>query len=845
MSKNTALENLYTKGVLGVSKTYLYKQLDLCYGNGYIYYITLRKTSEPLRLYVKSGFTDNNENPFKRVEQQVIVQQKFNRVDETILLLDMIPVTDALKNYGNPSTPADKKIHKVFDTTNVLELKPANVNYLTNGRKTRDEWYIRDFENEDQIVAFTKYLNNFVRTFIKDQTILPFNSDVLKRIQPPELRPLQQNAAQKIQNGLLVWNEFLCVAPCRFGKTYVGCGVIYDILTKMLSTDSDKEKESKKTQTVLNVIVFSSKTDVKDEWKKRATEFGFGFISTTIKDGTVEEQYKRTVASGVKCVMCFVSVADVYQKNKEDGKLVPKKKNALLHSIEWDIGIGDEFHHTLNKSRSSHTFINEHDEYMLTYDEFPIKCKKYFYLTATPHYDLQSGRFEKGNYTINTLGDMYKSGHWNIPKMTFYTLKIDEEFLKKYISPSSNKFSNKVLFNVKKGKCTFTHIDDVIRFFKMLYETKDENGKNIFHLWGTKDKYKTLLRNCIVVMDEIKQVKAMKEFLESYFPVIFGKGKDKIEIITCTGNDNSTNIKDTINEIQLKTKTLTDDNYGPEHGVWLITCGKLLTGVTMPGFKSMLLLTDVESPIFLEQSVGRLNNEFMIDDVNMKPEVIVIDPNMNRCFSMRRDIDMIERKKYHRMSLKESYNITNQFVDFVCVSESGVFIPRTYQEYLSCGAMNDGAGNTYFTYSANTYGVTTDKEKLLQCREKYSYRFNGKSMSKQNNKLFKHKVTECSLIEKPKKELSGNGESRLKEKDETKITRQHLLCIFDKVAMFNYINGNNLAHCLKDLYNYPSDKVQKVFKFTIDELIDMVADGTLNGYLLDNRFEETSVIMEM
>ncbi len=468
---------------------------------------------------------------------------------------------------GSGETFIDKDFHAYLRKSGIEQ---------ENGKN--NEWFHVDGATSKQMF----------RDFREDHGVLKITDTVI----PYKLREEQQSAVamtvnyqQSHKGGEFLWN-----AKPRFGKTLS----VYDFV---------KEIDA------INVLIVTNRPAIANSWfsdycKFLGAESGYLFVSEVEalkgKKGVLTRQeYKNQILSSkvdefVGCIE-FVSLQDmkgsIYFGGNYD-KLAeisddPKK------GMEWDVLVIDEAHEGVDTYKTDIAF--EH-----------IKRKFTLHLSGTPFKALANNKFSDDAIYNWTYADEQKKKHdWDdsaeeenpyatLPQLNLYTYQMSEiirDELKQGIEIDGETeeyaFDLNEFFAVVNGK--FKHESSVDKFLDAMTIQK----KFPFSTEELRDE----LKHTFWMLDRVDSAKALAKKLREHpvfqeYEVVLAAGDGKLD-------DDDGNMKSydkVVASIAEHEKTIT------------LSVGQLTTGITIPEWTAVLMLSNMRSPALYMQAAFRAQN---------------------------------------------------------------------------------------------------------------------------------------------------------------------------------------------------------------------------------------------
>lgn len=371
--------------------------------------------------------------------------------------------------------------------------------------------------------------------------------------------------------------EFLWNAKPRFGKTLA----TYDLC---------------KTLDAKKVLIVTNRPAIANSWyddyvKFMGAESGYCFISdVSALQGKPYVVARENLPSDAKGFIEFVSLQDLKGSIHFGGKF-----DKLEHIVEltWDLLVIDEAHEGVDTYKTDVAFDN-------------IDRKHTLHLSGTPFKALANEKFEESaifNWTYadeqtakrNWDGDG-ENPYANLPCLNLYTYQMSEIVRDKaeqgadFNDDGENEnfaFDLNEFFAVEKGR--FKYDDAVDKFLDAL--TTQE--KFPFSTEELRDE----LKHTFWLLNRVDSAKALAEKLKAH--PVFGD----YEIVLAAGDGKLTEDEETkksfdkvVDAIKNNEKTIT------------LSVGQLTTGVTIPEWTAVLMLSNVKSPALYMQAAFRAQN---------------------------------------------------------------------------------------------------------------------------------------------------------------------------------------------------------------------------------------------
>lgn len=468
---------------------------------------------------------------------------------------------------GSGETFIDKDFHAYLRKSGIEQEKGKN-----------NEWFHVDGATSKQMF----------RDFREDHGVLKITDTVI----PYKLRQEQQSAVamtvnyqQSHKGGEFLWN-----AKPRFGKTLS----VYDFV---------KEIDA------INVLIVTNRPAIANSWfsdyaKFLGTESGYLFVSEVEalkgKKGVLTRQeYKNQILSSkvdefVGCIE-FVSLQDmkgsIYFGGNYD-KLAEISDDSKK-GMEWDVLVIDEAHEGVDTYKTDIAF--EH-----------IKRKFTLHLSGTPFKALANNKFsDDAIYNWTYADEQKKKRDWDdsaeeenpyatLPQLNLYTYQMSEiirDELKQGIEIDGETeeyaFDLNEFFAVVNGK--FKHESSVDKFLDAMTIQK----KFPF----STEELRNELKHTFWLLDRVDSAKALAKKLREHpvfqeYEVVLAAGDGKLD----DDDENMKSYDKVVASIAEHEKTIT------------LSVGQLTTGITIPEWTAVLMLSNMRSPALYMQAAFRAQN---------------------------------------------------------------------------------------------------------------------------------------------------------------------------------------------------------------------------------------------
>ena len=507
--------------------------------------------------------------------------------------------TQMADGISMPNPFRDEDIHDVL----------ARSGYLCKRFPDTDrdsEWYAVNLETA--VNAIKAYKEGRTVLFASEKVCTPTGVEhsIRKSI---ELRQEQKEAVDRTMKVFRSNDQMLWDCKMRFGKTVSA----YELI---------RRAGFQKT------LVVTHRPVVEEGWQKDhdlifGTESNHVFLTKKTNGGSYEydtsidsenDRILRNYAKMGTYFAYFASMQDLRGSKWAGGKF---DKNNVVFEIDWDLIIYDEAH------EGTQTDLGQTVQELL---EAPKngKSPKILSLSGTPYNLL--GQYEENIYTWDYVmeqrrkkefAELYPDLHnpyADLPEMRIYTFDLSKamptayryetedmafnfrEFFRTWTGDSEQDF-RPIPAGARKGD--FVHEADVWSFLDLITQESEDS-----HYPFSNERYRDMFRHTFWMVPGVKEAEALRKLLKKHpvfrhFRVVNVAGEgDKEE-------DYDNALAKVQNAIRNHPYTIT------------ISCGRLTTGVTVPEWSAVMMLSGSASTaasgymqtIFRVQSVGSVNGK--------------------------------------------------------------------------------------------------------------------------------------------------------------------------------------------------------------------------------------------
>ena len=442
--------------------------------------------------------------------------------------------------------------------------------------------------------------------------------------------------------------DYLWNAKMRFGKTFTS----YQLAREMGWS---------------RVLVLTYKPAVESSWRVDLRHKDFAGWRFHGKDDDAPD------IKDPAPLVWFASFQDVLGKD-DDGKT--KQKNLDLFRVTWDAVVVDEYHFGAWRDAARSIYVGEEDTVtgektegdtsekgIVTPDleeDFvagleaelatSLNVQHYLYLSGTPFRALTEGEFLEDQVYNWTYSDeqrakrAWKAGknpYASLPQMHLLAYEMPDK-LREVALNNLSEFSLTEFFRTTKDSTpTFIHETEVQQWLDLL------RGQDLTDLWAAVSTANrppmpfsdanllTALQHTVWYLPGISACVAMRDLLRrphnkffNDYTIVVAAGKD-----AGMGQEALEPVVDAITHIPQNSKTIT------------LSCGKLMTGVTVPAWAGIFMLRELKSPETYFQAAFRVQSPWSYKNVNLEEggedEVVVKEHCYVLDFSPNRALRLI------------------------------------------------------------------------------------------------------------------------------------------------------------------------------------------------------------
>lgn len=491
------------------------------------------------------------------------------------LLYVELAIKEEIDNNGQIVVKSfrDHAVHEILRNSNIKSVKVND----TTGK----EWFKADLETVKNAIKAVK--NNQI-------SLTPGQISMDKN--PIIFRPEQEKAIKETIKTLKTSDRMLWNAKMRFGKTICALEVTRKLGYQKTLIISHRPVVDNGWHDDFNKIF---KDDDKTEYIAKGIKFD------------IEEKIKKN-----EKFIYFMSIQDLRGSKVVDGKF---DKNDKIFEKKWDFIIIDEAHEGTTTKKGEDVkelLMTKGHTKVLELSGTPFNIMNNYEQNNVYTWDYMMEQSSKQKWDIEHFGD--SNPYEELPQMKIYTYDLGESLgVSEYDEIEDKAFNFKEFFrtwtlddnkkptNAKIGD--FVHEKDIKNFLNLI-TCKDDCNNYPYSC----EEYRNFFKHSLWMLPGVKEARALSAMLKSH--PVFGSGQ--FEIVNIAGDgDEEDDSQEALTKVKTAiAKALKEDTY-----TITLSCGKLTTGVTIPEWTAVMMLSGSYSTsaanylqtIFRVQSPANIN----------------------------------------------------------------------------------------------------------------------------------------------------------------------------------------------------------------------------------------------
>lgn len=650
--------------------------------------------------------------------------------------------------------------------------------------------------------------------------------------------------------------KFLWNCKMRFGKTFASY-----LLAKKMNCK--------------RVLVLTFKPAVQTAWQEDLQNHiyfeDWQFVS---RNGMSYEDCDKD-----KPIVCFGSFQDFLGTNENGGI---KARNEWVHTTYWDLVIFDEYHFGAWRENAKKLFEQEDEENLDGFDSekynreeagnvqnetsLPISTKRYLFLSGTPFRALNSGEFIEEQIYSWTYSDEQKAKEiWSetifnveinknapnpyaaLPRMVMMTYQIPDSIKEIAKGGEFNEFDLNLFFSAEGiGKdAQFKLKEHVQKWLDLIRGAYLPSTIDDLKLGSNKKppmpfsdtRLLNVLSHTVWLLPGVASCFAMANLLKEKQNNFFHDYK----IIVCAGTGAGIG-SEALEPVQEKmdnplvTKTIT------------LSCGKLMTGVTVKPWTGIFMLCNLKSPETYFQSAFRVQSPWEIKNelgqsVIMKRECYVFDFALDRALKQISDYS----RNLNTDPLKDNpQKLVEEFISFLPVL---AYDGSTMKQISASEILDIAMSGTSATLLAKRWEsallVNVDNEtlaRLMANPEAMAALMRIEGFRNLNSEI-ETIINKSESVKKAKKEKDGKmtqeekrelSEEEKEYKSKRKQIQEKLIKFATRVPVFMYLTDFR-EFCLRDVITQLEPELfKKVTGLTVKDFELLVSLNVFNGPVMND-----------
>ena len=744
-------------------------------------------------------------------------------------------VENAMKQDG--SVFMDHDVHRVLEHWDIKAIRDE--------KDSKSEWFKCTVEEVLTAITAVKTGNTDLRTRSANFDPRPEQEDAVKKT----FAYFEKIKFEK-ENGIIPKSftpKFLWNCKMRFGKTFAS----YLLAQKM---------EAKR------VLVLTFKPAVQSAWQKDLENHvlfeGWQFVS---RNGLTYEKCDKS-----KPIVCFGSFQDFLGTNENGGI---KARNEWVHTTQWDLVIFDEYHFGAWRENAKRLFENEDEENLNAFDEekyikeeagsvqnedsLPITTDHYLFLSGTPFRALNSGEFiEEQIYSWTYSDEQREKENWNkpepnpyiaLPRIVMMTYQIPESIKEIARRGENNEFDLNYFFEAEGiGKdAQFRDKEHVQKWLDLIRGSYLPSNIDDMKLGEGKKppmpfsdtRLLNVLSHTVWLLPGVASCFAMANLLKEKQNAFF----HDYEVIVCAGSGAGVGMA-ALEPVQyrmenpLETKTIT------------LSCGKLMTGVTVKPWTGIFMLCNLRSPETYFQSAFRVQSPWEIKDslgksVILKKECYIFDFALDRALKQISDYS----RNLNTDPLKDNpQKLVEEFISFLPVL---AYDGSTMKQINATEILDMAMSGTSATLLAKRWEsallVNVDNETLARLMANPDAMKALESIEgfRNLNSDIETIINKSEAVKKAKKEKQDKmtqaekrelSEEEKEYKSKRKQIQEKLIKFATRIPVFMYLTDYR-EHCLRDVITQLEPGLfKKVTGLSLKDFELLVSLNVFNGPVMND-----------
>jgi len=551
---------------------------------------------------------------------------------------------------------------------------------------------------------------------------------------------------------------------------------------------------------------------------------------------------------------------------------------------KWDCIVFDEYHYGAWRENAKELFEAEEKkeqkfaegEGLADFDEkiLPIKTQAYLYLSGTPFRAIASGEFiEEQIYNWTYSDEQRAKESWNeksapnpyasLPRMVMMTYQLPDSIIDIANQGEFNEFDLNEFFTAegKDKKAKFKYEDEVQKWLDLIRGAFSETAIDNLKLGAKKPpmpyshaELLNLLNHTLWFLPSVASCFAMRNLLKQKQNTFY---KD-YEVVVAAGHEAGIGLRalpPVLREMDdpLESKTIT------------LTCGKLLTGVTVKPWTGIFMLRSCSTPETYFQAAFRVQSPWTIKNPDGKsPNKEEVVKNECYVFDFAPNRALRQIAEYScRLNVNES-NPETKVAEFISFLPVLAYDGSAMKEIDAAGILDMAMSGTTATLLARRWEsallVNVDNNTLKRLMDNKAAMDALMSIEgfRNLNQDIETIINKSEAVEKIKKETNDKELTKKEKKELTeeekeykslrKQVQEKLIKFATRIPVFMYLTDYR-ERTLKDVITKLEPGLfKKVTGLTQKDFEMLVSLGVFNSALMNDavykfkRYEDASLV---
>ena len=549
-----------------------------------------------------------NETAKRRIDEQTLTADIPYNLLFACLAVQTPVLEEAEDGHGlrQVFTPfRDKDVHRML-VRNGIERRTVS---QRRGSVNTGEWFVADLQSVKNGI-YNVITGNRVGLITSDDDSV--DSDIVLR---EEQEAAVKHGLRRLRGGSTSSpKKVLWSAIMRFGKTFAS----YELIRRMFPTGSGSR-----------VLVLTHRPAVIDGWrddfrKMNLDRQGWVFSSRQTRDHDFED-----VATGTEGLnqVYFASIQDLRGSGSADSEEL--RKNQLVFDTEWDLVITDEAHEGTGTDLAEWLYNSLTTPRHLALSGTPFNLVEDYSEDDVFSWDYIDERKAFERFSLEYPMDV--NPYADLPVLKMFTYNIEENFRNSSYSSGGSFNFNSFFKTIESddGVISFVNENDVLDLLDLMSRNdrriRDRVVDSRFFPFSTVE-FRGLFKHTFWLVPSVAAGAALKSLLASH--AVFSD----YETINVAG-DTIEAQSNALNSVVTAIRAV-DSGFSNKRGTITLSVGRLTTGVTVPEWTGVFMLSNMNSAQSYMQTIFRVKSSGKFSDGTVKDAGYVFDFAPQRALSM-------------------------------------------------------------------------------------------------------------------------------------------------------------------------------------------------------------------